>query len=158
MPPELPRPAAAPPDAVPAAPPGRGGAVWAALLDGPLPVDAVHRFLADERAGGTCVFVGTSRRWTDGVETDLLTYEAYAPMAEAELDRLAREAARRWGAVRVAALHRTGAVPPPEASVVVGVACAHRAPAFEACRWIIDTLKEDVPIWKTEHGPGGTEG
>ena len=122
-------------------------------MAGPLPVEAVHRFLADDRAGGTCVFVGTSRRWTDGVETDLLTYEAYGPMAEAELDRLAGGAAERWGAVRAAILHRTGAVPPPEASVVVGVACAHRAPAFEACRWLIDTLKDDVPIWKTEHEP-----
>ena len=156
MPPEPPRPEAS---RNPSAPPSSGGAVWSGLSADALPLDAVHRFLGDERAGGTCVFVGTSRRWTDGVETDLLTYEAYAPMAEAELDRLAREAAERWPVVRVAVLHRTGAVPPPEASVVVGVACAHRAPAFEACRWIIDALKEDVPIWKTEHGPpGGMEG
>ena len=146
MPPELAR---------SAAPPRPGAPLWTALSEGALPLADVHRFLEDERAGGTCVFVGTSRRWTGGVETDLLTYEAYAPMAEAELARLAREAAARWDAVRVAVLHRTGAVPPPEASVVVGVACAHRAPAFEACRWIIDTLKEDVPIWKTEHGPSG---
>ena len=147
MPPEPPRRTSDP------APPGPGAERWTALVAGPLPVEAVHRFLADDRAGGTCVFVGTSRRWTDGVETDLLTYEAYGPMAAAELDRLAGGAAERWGAVRVAVLHRTGAVPPPEASVVVGVACAHRAPAFEACRWIIDTLKDDVPIWKTEHEP-----
>ena len=135
-------------------PPDHPSPLWTALFDGPLPVDDVHAFLADDRAGGTCVFVGTSRRWTGTVETDLLTYEAYGPMAQAELDRLACEAAARWEAVRVAILHRTGAVPPPEASVVVGVACPHRAEAFEACRWLIDTLKEDVPIWKTEHGAG----
>ena len=129
------------------------GPVWTGVVERPLRLGDVHAFLSDERAGGTCVFVGTSRRWTGPVETDLLTYEAYAPMAEAELARLADEAVRRWGAVRVAILHRLGAVPPPEASVVVGAACAHRSEAFAACRWAIDTLKETVPIWKTEHAP-----
>lgn len=124
---------------------------WSALTEEALDLGAVHAFLADERAGGTCVFVGTSRRWTDGAETDLLTYEAYPAMAEAELARLALAATERWEATKVAVLHRTGAVPPPEASVVVGVACPHRAEAFEAARWLIDTLKESVPIWKTEH-------
>ena len=128
-------------------------AQWAALTEHPLDLGAVHAFLADERAGGTCVFVGTSRRWTGDVETDLLTYEAYAEMAEPELARLAETAAERWGAVKVAVLHRVGAVPPPEASVAVGVACPHRAEAFEAARWLIDTLKETAPIWKTEHAP-----
>ncbi|WP_420453898.1 molybdopterin synthase catalytic subunit [Rubrivirga sp.] len=124
---------------------------WTALSERPLDLGAVHSFLADDRAGGTCVFVGTSRRWTDGVETDLLTYEAYSEMAEAELARLAEVAADRWDAARVVVLHRLGAVPPPQASVVVGVACAHRGAAFEAARWLIDTLKESTPIWKTEH-------
>lgn len=131
------------------APPRR----WTGLFRAPLPVGEAHQFLQDERAGGTCVFVGTSRRWTGGVETDLLTYEAYAPMAEAELDRLAAEAERQWDVTAVVVLHRLGAVPPPEASVVVGVASPHRAAAFEACRWTIDTLKERVPIWKTDHPP-----
>lgn len=128
-------------------------AIWTGLTEAALDPASVHAFLEDERAGGVAVFVGASRRWTDGRETDLLTYEAYGPMAEAELSRLASEAADRWGAVRVAVLHRLGAVPPPEASVIVGVACPHRAEAFAACRWLIDTLKQDVPIWKTEHEP-----
>ena len=129
------------------------GPVWTGVAERPLPLGDVHPFLEDDRAGGLCVFTGTSRRWTDGAETDLLTYEAYGPMAEAELARLAEAAAERWAAVRVVVLHRLGAVPPPEASVVVGVACAHRAEAFEACRWLIDTLKDTVPIWKTDHEP-----
>ena len=126
---------------------------WTGLRHDPLPIAAVHRFLTDEKAGGTCVFVGTSRRWTDGAETDLLSYEAYGPMAEAELVRLAKEAESQWDIVRLVLLHRTGDVPPPEASVVVGTACPHRADAFASCRWLIDTLKADVPIWKTEHAP-----
>ena len=126
---------------------------WTGLLDGPLPISDVHRFLRCDRAGGSCVFVGTARRWTAGVETDLLTYEAYAPMAEAELDRLAAQAEARWDVVRVAVLHRVGPVPPPEASVIVAVASPHRVDAFDASRWLIDTLKTDVPIWKSEHPP-----
>lgn len=127
--------------------------MWTALTEAALDVPAVHAFLEDERAGGTAVFVGSSRRWTKGRETDLLSYEAYRPMAAAELSRLAEEAVRRWDVVRVALLHRLGDVPPPEASVVVGVSAPHRADAFAACRWLIDTLKRDVPIWKTEHEP-----
>ncbi len=125
--------------------------VWTGLTSDPLDVGAVHAFLTDERAGGTCVFVGTSRRWTGDVETDLLTYEAYHGMAEAELAALARTAADRWGVVGVVALHRLGDVAPPQTSVVVGAACPHRAHAFEAARWLIDTLKASVPIWKTDH-------
>ena len=127
--------------------------MWTGLTEAVLDANSVHTFLRDERAGGVVVFVGASRRWTAGRETDLLTYDAYAAMAEAELSRLATGAAERWGAVRVVALHRLGDVPPPEASVIVGAACPHRAEAFAACRWLIETLKSEVPIWKTEHEP-----
>ena len=130
--------------------PPRSETVWTELTHEPLAVGAAHEFLSDERAGGTCVFVGTSRRWTDGAETHALDYHAYEPMAAAGLASLASEAAERWQAVRVVVLHRLGVVAPPQASVVVGVACAHRAPAFEAARWIIDTLKAETPIWKRD--------
>ncbi len=126
------------------------GAVWTELSRQPLAVAEAHAFLTDERAGGTCVFVGTSRRWTDGVETAALEYEAYEPMAQASLASLAGQALERWGAVRVVVLHRLGVVPLAEASVVVGVACAHRKEAFEAARWLIDTLKDSTPIWKRD--------
>ena len=126
------------------------GAVWTALSRQPLALDTVHAFLADERAGGTCVFVGTTRRWTDGAETTALEYEGYHPMAEASLASLAAQALERWDAARVVVLHRLGVVPLAQASVVVGVACAHRAEAFEAARWLIDTLKDSTPIWKRD--------
>jgi molybdopterin synthase catalytic subunit len=76
-------------------------------------------------------------------------------MAACELERLAREAGERWPLVRTVLLHRIGEVESGEASVAVGVACPHRAEAFEACRWLIDTLKAEVPIWKREALAGG---
>ncbi len=126
---------------------------WIDLAEEPLPLAEAHRFLIDERAGGVCVFTGVVRRWTDGVETPSLGYEAYEKMAQAEMARLADEAESSWPVVRLVLLHRLGDVPAGEASVLVGVACPHRAEAFEACRRLIDTLKEDVPVWKAEHNP-----
>jgi molybdopterin synthase catalytic subunit len=118
-------------------------------------VAEVHRFLRDERAGGLCVFVGTTRRWTGEVETARLSYEAYEAMAAAELARLAEDATSRWPILRCVALHRLGVVEVGEASVVVGVSCEHRDAAFEAARWLIDTLKAEVPIWKQDLDAGG---
>jgi molybdopterin synthase catalytic subunit len=114
--------------------------------------------LRTDTAGGLSLFVGTTRRWTGDNETVRLAYDAYAPMAAKTMHALADEAATRWSVLKVAVHHRLGEVPPPEASVVIGVACAHRAAAFEACRWLIDTLKAEVPIWKREHyADGSTE-
>lgn len=131
--------------------------VWTALGDAPLAVGEAYAFLTTPDAGGVAVFVGTTRRWTEGRETERLRYEAYEPMARAELDRLAAEAMERWPVLRCCVLHRLGEVPVAEASVIVGVATAHRGEAFEACRWLVDTLKEHVPIWKREVFADGTE-
>ncbi len=130
--------------------------IWIALQHTPLDVRAAHAFLHHRRAGGTALFVGTTRQWTEGRETVQLEYESYEPMAEKEMRRLAKSAALRWGTLRICILHRLGNVPIGEASVVVGVAAAHRAPAFEACRHLIDTLKQNVPIWKREHFADGS--
>ncbi len=102
--------------------------------------------------GGIVTFTGATRRDTgpEGRTIERLEYEAYASMALQQLERLAREAKRRWSAGRVAVVHRHGSVPPGDASVMIAVACEHRAEAFEACRWLIDTLKKDVPIWKKD--------
>lgn len=131
--------------------------MWCALRTDPLPVGEASAFLAAPEAGGLSLFVGTTRRWTEGRETARLWYEAYEPMALAELGRLAAEAAERWPVARCCLLHRLGDVPVAEASVVVGVATPHRVEAFAACRWLIDTLKERVPIWKREAFADGTE-
>ena len=95
---------------------------------------------------------------TDGKETVQLAYEAHESMARKEMQRLAEEAGERYDLLRVAMIHRIGIVPVSEASVIIGVASAHRAPAFEASRWLIDELKVSVPIWKQEHyADGSTE-
>ena len=139
------------------APRHRDERTWYALCTTALPVGEAVAFLTTPEAGGVSLFVGTTRQWTEERETARLRYEAYEPMALAELDRLARDAAERWPVARCCLLHRLGDVPVGEASVVVGVATPHRAEAFAACRWLIDTLKERVPIWKREVFADGTE-
>ncbi|MFQ5413476.1 MAG: molybdenum cofactor biosynthesis protein MoaE [Phycisphaerae bacterium] len=131
----------------------RADGVWVELLAGPIPVDHVRSAVTgDPTLGGVCTFEGATRRDVDEHHGPLvrLEYEAYAGMALSELKRLADDAARRWPVGRLVVVHRIGAVPPGEASVVIAVACPHRADAFDACRWLIDTLKRDVPIWKRE--------
>lgn len=129
--------------------PPDSGALWVGLTPDPLPVAQVHAFLADESCGGTCVFVGTTRRWTGGDETAALDYHAYPAMAEESLSDLAQDALAA-GAHRVVALHRTGVVAPTEASVIVAVASPHRDLAFRQCRALIDRLKAETPIWKQD--------
>ncbi len=130
--------------------------LWTGLVTEPLPVADALAFLTDERAGGTCLFLGTTRRWTGGDETDALDYDAYEALAEADLARLATEAADRWSLAAVVLLHRTGRVAVAEPSVIAAAASPHRDAAFVAARWLIDTLKADVPIWKRDLAPNGS--
>lgn len=121
------------------------------LVDGPIDLRAVHEAVRDPRCGAICLFEGTARDHHDGRPVGQLAYEAYRPMAEKELRRLAAEVrARHPAVVRLALAHRLGDVPLAEASVVVAVSTPHRADAFEACRYTIDALKARVPIWKRE--------
>lgn len=131
---------------------------WLLLQRDPLDIGAACAFLQTPRAGGIDVFIGATRQWTDGEETVRLEYDCYEAMALKEMERLAQEAEARWPVERVCLLHRLGVVPPAEASVVVGVATPHRADAFAACRFLIDTLKQQIPIWKREvYADGQTE-
>ena len=106
-------------------------------------------------AGAVVLFLGVARRLTDGRETTELTYDAYEAMAVKELASLEAQARQRWPLVECSIVHRLGVVPLGEASVAVAVACPHRREAFEAGEWLIDTLKERVPIWKQEHWTDG---
>lgn len=127
--------------------------ILAEFVAGPISVKRVRDFVTgDTKLGGIVAFEGVTRRDLDPQHGAIvrLCYEAYKDMARQQLEHLAREAKRRWSAGRVAIIHRTGNVPPGEASVMIAVACEHRAEAFDACRWLIDTLKKDVPIWKKD--------
>jgi molybdopterin synthase catalytic subunit len=105
--------------------------------------------------GAISLFLGTVRDVNAGRRVLFLEYEAYAGMAEREMERIAAEAVARFGVTKVAIVHRVGRVEIGEASVAIAVASPHRAPAMEACRFVIDTLKTSVPIWKREHFEGG---
>jgi molybdopterin synthase catalytic subunit len=117
--------------------------------------DALLAMVGDPAAGGTALFVGTTRNENEGRVVERLEYEAYETMAVDEMRRIGDDIARRWGVVAVAMVHRVGVVPVGEASVAVAVSAAHREEAFAACRYGIDTLKATVPIWKKEYYEGG---
>ncbi len=122
----------------------------------PIAFDALLRAVRDPAAGAVVTFVGTTRNTNVGRRVVRLEYEAFAPMAEREMRTLAADATRRWGLRKVAMVHRIGRVPVGQASVAIAVAAGHRGEAFAACHWLIDRLKETVPIWKREHFRGGT--
>ena len=120
------------------------------IQEAPLEIAKAFAFLQTERAGGLNVFAGTTRQWTGEDETIRLEYEAYRPMALAEMQKIADEASATWPLFKTCLIHRLGVVPTGEASVLVGAAAAHRREAFAATRFLIDTLKARVPIWKRE--------
>jgi molybdopterin synthase catalytic subunit len=120
------------------------------LLDHEIPTAAVIEAIKAGTDGAVCVFDGIVRNNTRGRETLYLDYEAYREMALTQMQGLADEAVTKFGVRDVALLHRLGRLQVGETSVLVVVASAHRGAAFEACRWLIDTLKKQVPIWKKE--------
>ena len=120
-------------------------------------IDAIVQGVWHAGAGGIVTFEGTVRDNARGKRVRYLEYDAYPEMAQSELARIAEEVERRWATDRVALVHRIGRLEIGEVSVVVAVACPHRAEAFEACRYAIDTLKSTVPIWKKEVGEDGEE-
>jgi len=112
-----------------------------------------ERLLAEAKSGedgAVVVFDGIVRNNTRGRRTLHLDYEAYEEMAEKQMRDLAEEARRRFGVRHATIVHRLGRIEIGETSVLIVVASAHRAQAFDACRWLIDTLKKKVPIWKKE--------
>ena len=105
--------------------------------------------------GAAVVFEGVVRNQTRGRKTLYLDYEAYEPMALQQLESLAEQSVKQFAIRDVAIVHRLGRLEIGETSVLVVVASAHRAAAFDACRWLIDTLKRTVPIWKKEYFEDG---
>ncbi len=120
------------------------------IVDGPIAADAIVAAMKAGGDGAVCVFDGIVRDNTRGRKTLYLDYEAYREMALEQMHRLAAEAVERFGVRDVGLVHRLGRLMIGETSVLIVVASAHRAAAFDACRWLIDTLKKTVPIWKKE--------
>ncbi|MDC0574748.1 molybdenum cofactor biosynthesis protein MoaE [Pirellulaceae bacterium] len=107
--------------------------------------------VSQTNAGAQLLFIGTTRDVTGDRVTQWLDYEAYEPMAVIKLEQLESTAIERWDICAIEIVHRLGKVLPGEASVAIAVSAPHREHAFECGRWLIDTLKQDVPIWKQEH-------
>jgi len=101
-------------------------------------------------SGGIDVFIGIVRNATKGKPVIRLEFEAYEPMAIAEMEKIIKHAEERWPIQKALIHHRTGILEVGEVPVIIAVSAAHRAAAFDACRYIIDTLKQTVPIWKKE--------
>jgi molybdopterin synthase catalytic subunit len=139
------------------------------LTNDPIDTAPILAAARHPKAGAVVLFLGTTRELTatrhpaDPAagcprQTVALDYEAYHEMAERKLAELESEARRRWPVLECIIVHRLGRVPPTEASVAIAVSTPHRADAFAAGQWLIDSLKHDVPIWKREqYADGATE-
>src|SRR5437588_11032039 len=123
----------------------------------PLDRNALVAAVSHASVGGIVVFEGVVRDNARGKQVRYLEYDVYPEMAEQQIRSIVGEAERRWGVERVAVAHRFGRLEIGEASVIIVVATPHRAEAFEACRYIIDTLKTTVPIWKKTVATDGEE-
>lgn len=120
------------------------------MSDTPLDVMACIKQVTGPASGGVDVFIGTVRDATNGKSVVRLEFEAYESMALREMRKIAEQAYLQWPLQAVAMHHRTGMLQIGDVAVVIAVSAAHRAAAFEACRFAIDTLKQTVPIWKRE--------
>jgi molybdopterin synthase catalytic subunit len=127
------------------------------ITEKPIDVQKVIDTAKSLEAGAIDVFIGTVRNNAQGKNVLWLEYEAYETMAIMEIKRIIDEASHRWPLLGWAVSHRIGTLKPGEVSVVVAVSSPHRRESFEACQFIIDTLKAKAPIWKKEVFEGGEE-
>ena len=116
----------------------------------PINIQSCINWIMSPESGGIDVFIGTVRNATKGKTVVRLEFEAYENMALAEMEKIAQQVFAQWPVQKVLIHHRTGVLEIGEVPVVIAVSAAHRAAAFDACRYIIDTLKQTVPIWKKE--------
>jgi molybdopterin synthase catalytic subunit len=127
------------------------------ITEKPIDVQKVIGTVSSLGAGAVNVFIGTVRNSAHGKNVVWLEYEAYESMAVAEIRKIIDEASHRWPLLGWAVSHRVGTLKPGEVSVAIAVSSPHRRDSFEACQFIIDTLKEKVPIWKKEVFEDGEE-
>lgn len=127
------------------------------LSETPLDVQQIIQAATRLQAGAINAFIGTVRDNAKGKQVLRLEYEAYESMAVAEIQKIVGAAAAKWPLQAYAISHRVGVLEPGDVAVVVAVSTPHRADSFAACQYIIDTLKETVPIWKKEVLEDGEE-
>ena len=125
------------------------------VRDQPLSVDEAIAAVKHDAAGAVATFLGVVRDLNDGKAVVKLEYEAYQTMAVSEMKRIAAEIEAEIPGVRLAAVHRVGALLVGDLAIVCAASAPHRGEAFSACRLLIDRIKSRVPIWKREHGPDG---
>lgn len=127
-----------------------------ALSETPLSIDEQYEFLRDDSVGGICLFIGTIRNKNLDKQVERLEMEAYPPMAVKQIERLCDQAEQQWKINKAVVVHRTGKLSIGDIAVIIGVASVHRPEAFAACKWLIDELKKEVPIWKNEFYDDGS--
>ena len=127
------------------------------IVDRPIDANEIANLVRSDADGAVNVFLGVARKYSRGREVVHLEYEAYPEMAEKKLAEIGDELRVKFGAERVAILHRTGVLKIGEASVGIGIATPHRKESFVACQYAIDRLKEIVPIWKKEVWSDGSQ-
>lgn len=127
------------------------------LTDDPIDPRALIRRVMRPSDGAYVLFEGVVRNHHEGKVVESIFYDAYRPMAEKEMDTIVREISARYPDVALTVVHRLGHLIVGDASIAIVASSPHRAEAFEACRMMIDRIKETVPIWKKERGPDGEE-
>ncbi|HEX4376634.1 MAG TPA: molybdenum cofactor biosynthesis protein MoaE [Steroidobacteraceae bacterium] len=128
------------------------------LWDSTLLPEQLRQTVEDPACGGYVSFEGWVRNRNDGRTVQRLEYEAFAPLALSEGERILASARERYGVVNASCAHRVGDLAIGELAVWVGVSAEHRGEAFDACRFIIDEVKHRVPVWKKEHYTDGNSG
>ena len=144
-------------DRVDVLPPVAGGSpiVLCRVIDREILLDEVRKAVEHPGAGGICIFHGVVRDHADGKQISRLDYEAHESLAEVEMKRVLEGVVAEHTGVRIAAVHRVGALGIGDVAVCVAASAAHRDDAFAACRKAIDRIKETVPLWKKEWGRDG---
>jgi molybdopterin synthase catalytic subunit len=120
------------------------------LTENKIDTNYIMEYVQTDEAGAIDLFIGTIRNKTSGKKVMRLEYEAYDKMAIKQMEDIVNEASERWHLLKYAIAHRKGVLQIGEAAVVIAVATSHRQASFEVCKYIIDTIKERVPIWKKE--------
>ncbi len=131
--------------------------MYTAITPEPITSETVLRHVGNDGDGAVCVFLGVVRDHNEGRSVQGVQYSAYAEMAEQVLAEIGAEAAARAGSDRVAVVHRTGDLRVGDASVAIAVSSPHREQAFDACRYVIEQIKQRLPVWKQERYADGDD-